>query len=294
MNHSQPGILKPIPTSARYLIFTIDEQHAVPEALVRLSSLADGDNVVVGFGDVLLSSLGVSIEGMRTFPSFVSCGIEIPATHGAVWCWVRGSDRGDLIHKEREITQALAPAFAIDNIVDAFKHGDGLDLSGYEDGTENPKGDDAIACALASSQQIGVDGSSFVAVQQWVHDLNKLDEMEPIEQDHIIGRRKSDNEEIADAPESAHVKRTEQESFTPEAFVIRRSMPWANEVGEGFNFVAFAESFDAFEAQLNRMTGKEDGIIDGLFKFTKPIAGAYFWCPPMRDGKLDLSALKLS
>ncbi|UZE94838.1 Dyp-type peroxidase [Alkalimarinus alittae] len=294
MNQSQPGILKPIPLSARYLIFSIDDEKSLSEALTRLSLIADGDEVVVGLGHSLLTTLGVEIEGMRPFPSFVSCGVEIPATHGALWCWLRGRDRGDLIHKEREISRALAPAFVIDDIVDSFKHKSGLDLSGYEDGTENPEGEEAIACALASSKQMGVDGSSFVAVQQWVHDLNKLDEMEPIEQDHIIGRRKSNNEEIEDAPESAHVKRTEQESFSPQAFVIRRSMPWANEAGEGFNFVAFGESFNAFEAQLNRMTGKDDKIIDGLFKFTKPITGAYFWCPPVVEGRLDFTALNLS
>ena len=293
MNNSQPGILKPIPISARYLLFSIEDQHSIPEALSRLSLLADGDDVVIGIGHSLISCLGAEIDGMRALPSFVSCGIEIPATHGALWCWLRGSDRGDLIHKEREITKAVAPALVIENIVDAFKHGNGLDLSGYEDGTENPKADDAIACALVSSKEKGIGGSSFVAVQQWVHDLNTFDDMEPIEQDHTIGRRKSDNEELDDAPASAHVKRTAQEDFSPEAFVVRRSMPWANEAGEGLNFVAFGESFDAFEAQLNRMTGRDDQIVDALFRFTRPITGGYFWCPPVAEGKLDLTALKL-
>jgi putative iron-dependent peroxidase len=50
--------------------------------------------------------------------------------------------------------------------------------------------------------------------------------MSTTEQDHAVGRRRSDNEELDDAPESAHVKRTAQESFEPEAFVVRRSMPW--------------------------------------------------------------------
>lgn len=294
MTTSQPGILKPLPLSARYLTYSLDEPGKVKEALAQLANIANGDDVVVGVGHSVISTLEAHIEGMRSFPSFVSCGIEIPATHGAVWCWLRGTDRGDLIHKEREISRVLSPAFVLENIVDAFKHKGGLDLSGYEDGTENPTGEDAIQCALSSAQEKGLNGSSFVAVQQWVHDLNKLDDMEPIEQDHIIGRRKSDNVELDDAPESAHVKRTAQETFNPEAFVIRRSMPWANEAGEGFNFVAFGETFNAFEAQLNRMTGRDDQIVDGLFKFTTPITGAYFWCPPMTNGKLDLTALGIN
>jgi putative iron-dependent peroxidase len=58
-------------------------------------------------------------------------------------------------------------------------------------------------------------------------------------------------------------------------------------------FVAFGASFDAFEAQLARMVGAEDGITDALFKVSRPTSGAYFWCPPMRGRRVDLSALGL-
>ena len=56
-------------------------------------------------------------------------------------------------------------------------------------------------------------------------------------------------------------------------------------------FVAFGASVDAFERQLRRMCGLDDGIVDALFRFTRPISGAYYWCPPVRDGALDLRAL---
>lgn len=82
------------------------------------------------------------------------------------------------------------------------------------------------------------------------------------QQDHTIGRERGSNEEIDDAPESAHVKRTAQESFEPEAFVLRRSMPWAEGNEGGLVFTAFGHSLDAFEAQLRRMSGAEDGITE--------------------------------
>jgi putative iron-dependent peroxidase len=94
--------------------------------------------------------------------------------------------------------------------------------------------------------------------------------------------------ELTDAPESSHVKRTAQESFAPEAFLMRRSMPWNDATRSGLMFVAFGRSLDAFEAQLNRMVGAEDGIVDALFRFTKPVTGAYFWCPPVSGKHLDL------
>jgi putative iron-dependent peroxidase len=118
--------------------------------------------------------------------------------------------------------------------------------------------------------------------------------MPPAGQDAMIGRRREDNAEIDDAPPSAHVKRTAQESFDPQAFVLRRSMPWAEGARAGLVFVAFGRSFDAFEAQMRRMVGAEDGITDALFRFTRPLTGAYFWCPPLAgDGRLDLRALGL-
>jgi putative iron-dependent peroxidase len=176
-------------------------------------------------------------------------------------------------------------------VIDAFRHRTGFDLMGYEDGTENPKDDAAVAAAVATGRGSGFDGASFVAVQQWVHDFDTFAMLSSDEQDNTIGRRKRDNEEIEDAPPAAHVKRTAQESFDPEAFVLRRSMPWADDRQAGLVFVAFGKSFDAFEAQLRRMVGAEDGITDALFRVSRAITGSYFWCPPMANGRLDLRAV---
>lgn len=42
---------------------------------------------------------------------------------------------------------------------------------------------------------------------------------------------------------------------------------------------------------LERMAGHEDGITDALFRFARPISGGCYWCPPMKDGKLDLELI---
>jgi putative iron-dependent peroxidase len=199
----------------------------------------------------------------------------------------------------RQLQNALAPQLQLAQVVDAFRHGQGpnghgRDLTGYEDGTENPEGEDALAAALVQGAGAGLDGGSFMAVQQWQHDLDAFDAMSQMAQDHMVGRRRSDNEELVDAPESAHVKRTAQESFEPEAFVLRRSMPWAAGTDCGLMFVAFGKSFDAFEAQMRRMAGCDDGIVDAMFAISRPVTGASFWCPPMRDARLDLSYLSTS
>jgi len=61
----------------------------------------------------------------------------------------------------------------------------------------------------------------------------------------------------------------------------------------GLYFLAFGESLDRFERVLQRMVGCEDGIVDGLFAFTRPVTGGYFWCPPQRNGRIVLSAVGL-
>ena len=112
--------------------------------------------------------------------------------------------------------------------------------------------------------------------------------MLPEDRDQCVGRRAIDNVELEDAPAWAHAKRTAQESFEPPAYVLRRSMPWSDPNGQGLVFTAFGRSFDAYESLLGRMLGRDDGIVDGLFKFTRPVSGSYFWCPPVRSGRLAL------
>jgi putative iron-dependent peroxidase len=204
---------------------------------------------------------------------------------------MRGADRGELWQRTRQALKGLAPMFQLCESIDAFKYMTGRDLTGYEDGTENPTGDAAVQAAFAMLQGPGLDGSSFAAVQVWEHDLEKFESLPQRDQDYIIGRRKQDNEEIGAAPATAHIKRTAQEDFEPAAFILRRSMPWVEAPRSGLVFLAFGNSFDPFEALLNRMAGKDDGILDALFSFTRPLTGSYFWCPPMHNGKLDLSIL---
>jgi porphyrinogen peroxidase len=298
----QPGIFEPVPAVARYVLFAMTEQgrqrEAVQEALRRLSPLANGSDVVLGIGPALVAALGAEVPGLHEFRELSGHGVKVPSTPGILWCWVRGDDLGDLLHLTRKVQKALSPAFAVRHVVDAFRHalgesGHGRDLTGFEDGTENPVGEAAEAAAFVHGQGEGLDGGSFVAVQQWVHDLDAFEALGDVERDHSIGRRLADNEEIEDSPVSAHVKRTAQESFEPTAFILRRSMPWMMSMQAGLMFVAFGQSLYAFEAQMRRMAGEDDGVTDALFGISRPVNTAFFWCPPMRAGKLDLRRIGL-
>ncbi|HTD06723.1 Dyp-type peroxidase [Undibacterium sp.] len=289
----QPGILQAIPAHGRYLSFSLKSADALHAALANLLPLVDGESVVLGVGHTLATSLGAQIPGLRDFTGIQGSRVRLPATPAALWCWLRASERYELVHRTRRLLHALSPAFELQQAVEAFRVGSGRDLTGYEDGTENPKGEEAVGAAFVQGQGAGLDGGSFAAVQLWQHQFDKFEAMAEPEQDDMMGRRRSDNEELDEAPVTAHVKRTAQESFDPEAFVLRRSMPWSDVQNAGLHFVAFGKSFHAFEAQLRRMSGAEDQHTDALFGISKPVTGGYFWCPPLRDGKPDLRALNL-
>ena len=279
--------MESIPVAGCYLYFNLRSGADTRAGLEKLQQIADGNQTVVGIGQSLLSSLGKNLSLLPQFPSMSCNGIDIPSTPAALWCWLRGSDRGELLHLSRKISAQISDEFSLLTSIDTFRYDSGLDLTGYEDGTENPQGQAAIDAAIVQDDS-DISGSSIVAVQKWQHNLDSFQSMSRSQQDDTFGRRLSDNVELDDAPESAHVKRTAQESFSPEAFMLRRSMPWAEACVQGLVFVAFASSSYAFEVQLKRMIGADDGIVDALFNFSRPLSGSYFWCPGMKDGSLDL------
>lgn len=299
MSLPQPGILPEIPAVALHLLFDLatPDPAAVAQALRRLSQTLAADfatdAVVVGLGGRTVQCLGQTVPGLRDFPALVEAKVSVPATPRALWLWLRGEDAGELWLQGRHLSQVLAPGFVRVQAVPGFCHRGGRDLTGYEDGTENPEGAAAEAAALVAGQGVGLDGGSFAVLQQWVHQFEAWEALSPQARDHVMGRRLSDNEELSDAPASAHVKRTAQESFSPEAFLLRRSMPWAEDGQAGLMFLAFARELRAFEVQMRRMVGLEDGVVDGLFGMSRPVSGATFWCPPLQDHQLDLRAVGL-
>ena len=121
-------------------------------------------------------------------------------------------------------------------------------------------------------------------MQRWVHALKTFHAHAPADRDNLIGRNLETNVELEDAPQSAHVKRTAQEDFEPDgAFMVRRSMPWADSSAgtKGLMFVGFIAHLNRLDQMLTRMAGLEDGIADGLFKFSTAETGAIFWVPPI-------------
>ena len=315
----QAGIFAHIPKNARYLRYTRAADATKSDLrtiLQALADLVDGEQVVLGLGPTLLKDLqpskAAAIAGLHDFAAPAGSKVAWPHSPADLWLWLRaapGQDAGHLHALTQQLHSVVQPAFALLDAVDAFRHmaqgdedaGISRDLTGFQDGTENPKGRKALAAAFAA------DGASFVAVQHWQHRWARIHGMSQHEQNHAMGRDRASNEEIEDAPESAHIKRTTQEDFTlsdgSEGFSWRRSMPWVGGDASGLHFVSFGKSFEAFELQLARMSGADketkDGITDAVLQMSQPLRTSYYWCPPMQASKqgagsqkrLDLSFL---
>ena len=95
MSRVQPGMLAPRPSLARYLTLSF-ESYVEPGGVLRsLSDIVDGNRTVVGCGQSLVHGLGYSITGLETFPRYAGPGFDVPSTPSALWCWLRGDDRGE-------------------------------------------------------------------------------------------------------------------------------------------------------------------------------------------------------
>jgi putative iron-dependent peroxidase len=289
----QPAILAPVPPVGAALVFALDPGVDPRPGLEALRAEPDDGSVILGVGAPLALAMRAQVEGLRPFPALSGVGIAFPSTQGALWAFVRGTERGTVLDRAMGIQRKLGSGWRLADEVDTFRYREGRDLTGYEDGTENPKGDAALEAALLAHGGCGMVGGSFVAVQRFVHDLARFQSLDANARDLVIGRRAETNEEISDAVATAHVRRTAQESFDPPAFMLRRSMPWGDVREHGLYFVAYVEALDRFERVLRRMAGLEDGEVDALLGVTRATSGGYYFCPPMANRRVDLRSVGL-
>jgi putative iron-dependent peroxidase len=158
MTLSQAAILG---TPRAYSRFIELQFRAGADLKAGLRSLADTpacDEAVIGLGAGLLHRLEQKVEGLSGFPALHAGEIDVPSTQADLWLWLNGEDPGQVAHAARDWRHRLEPAFQTVRSVDGFVYDGGRDLTGYEDGTENPTGDDAALAAIAQDGGAGLDG----------------------------------------------------------------------------------------------------------------------------------------
>ena len=246
-------------------------------------STTGGANVVLAFScDTWVGAGGEVPDDLTTFEPVVGAeGFTMPAEQHDVWVWVSGSGYDVVFDTARTIAVAFAPIASVATQRHGFTYKDSRDLSGFEDGTENPPLDEAPQLCTVPDGQPGA-GGSVVIFQRWVHDLPTLHALDVGEQERIFGRTKQTSEELPDSekPPTAHIERVVIEEQGEELEIFRRSTPYGDLDEQGLLFVGFSADQRRLGLMLDRMVGRDDGVRDALTTWSTPMTGAFYFAPP--------------
>lgn len=212
-------------------------------------------------------------------------GETMPGTQTDVWFWLHGDDRGDLMNGILQVHQAIRGVLFTERETSGFKNREARDLTGFVDGTANPKLDKRGDAAQIPLGQEGA-GGSYVLTQQWRHRLSAFAQLTDDEQAQVIGRTKQDNIELeGDAmPPTSHVSRTDVKLDGVAQKIWRRSTPYGGAEDHGLYFIGFACELNRLDIQLQRMLGNtDDGYSDHLMRYSQAVSGGYWFMPAQAD-----------
>lgn len=229
-------------------------------------------------------SLHARPAGLRPFKPLEAGGRRAPSTGGDLFFHII-SKRHDLSFElAMQLRQRLGDTVEVQEEIHGFPYLDSRDLTGFIDGTENPKGEERAAVALIGDQDPEFAGGSYVFTQRYVHNLQKWTTLSRDGQEQVIGRRKEDSEELPASlkPPTAHISRVVIEEGGEELEIVRHSFPYGTVSEAGLFFVAYSKNLDIPEKMLSRMMGTSgDGLHDHLMDYTQAVSGATFFAPSL-------------
>ena len=293
MTTPQPGIFIEGSGHHHYLEYTVapdGNPNTLIAAVADLPTLgpAPAANIVVAFGADLWARLspGMEPDGLRPFEAIDGVdGHAIPGTQRDIFVWIHGERLDSVFDMALAVQDTLKPVadLALDDR--GFIRHEARDLTGFIDGSANPKDDAAHEAALIPDGRTGA-GGAFVLTQQWVHDLDVFNALPQAEQEQVIGRTKPDSIELeGDAmPSDSHVSRTDVSEDGVALKIYRRSAPFGSAGRHGLYFLAFSCDAHRFDVQLRRMFGVSgDGEHDRLIEFSEPVSSSYWFAPSQED-----------
>jgi putative iron-dependent peroxidase len=299
MSEPQPGIVPEPSPNALFSIFRVPESQAatasaarvaarVPAAVARLGRQAPAAKlrVVVGFGCEFWDRIRPKERprGLRPFRPLQVADRAAPNTGGDLLFHILSQRRDLCFELGLEIRHQLGGDLESLDEVEGFRYLDSRDLTGFIDGTENPKGRRRARVALIGDEDPKFRGGSFVFTQRYVHDLARWNRLSRRDQEKVIGRTKRDSVELGShaAPPTAHIRRVVIEEEGEELEIVRHSLPYGTPSQCGLFFIAYNRNQDTFEKMLARMLGATgDGHHDRLLDFTRAVSGATFFAPSL-------------
>ena len=263
------------------------EPGALRDALRRLAAVRAGTadaRLVIALGPALLRRLaGERAPALLAdfAPINGANGHLAPATQHDVWVWAQGGEPGVLLDAAMAAAGALEPVAELRVDQPAYYYRDHRDITGFIDGTENPKPPEAPSVAVVPPGEAG-EGGSFVLAMTFGHDLAAFSAAPLAEQEGTIGRTKAASVELDDAtkPPTAHIARVVITDDGEELEIYRRGAAYGGVERHGQYFVAFTKEPTRIDRMLARMYGTSgDGLTDHLLDFTVAATGARYFAP---------------
>ena len=222
---------------------------------------------------------------LKPFPAMEFGRRQAPASEFDLFLHLR-CDRIDILHLiATEVSQMLEGLAELVEEERGFRFMDSRDLTGFVDGTENPKGRQRQEVALVSHEDATFAGGSYIHVQKFVHNLPKWHRLPVKKQENIIGRTKQDNIEYAseDKALTAHIKRVNLKDENGNSMeILRQSMPYGTVKEQGLVFISTCKTPVHFEKMLHSMLhGDGHGNHDHLMDFTSALTGSSFFAPSL-------------
>ena len=183
-----------------------------------------------------------------------------------------------------QIMSRIGEAVTPEDEVHGFRYFDDRDLIGFVDGTENPRGQQAVDAVLVGQEDANFSGGSYVIVQKYLHDLDGWNALSTEQQERIIGRKKLSDIELDDSvkPTSAHSALTTIVEDGREVKILRDNMPFgkASQGEFGTYFIGYSRSPRTIELMLENMfLGRPPGNYDRLLDFSRAVTGNLFFVP---------------
>jgi putative iron-dependent peroxidase len=246
-----------------------------------------GVNIVIGFRPELWSAVAgddapPELAGFNE-PLAGYGGYSMPATQADLWLWIAGASYDVVFDLAREAVDKLAGCARLVSELTGWSYRHSRDLTGFEDGTENPALMIAPGIATIADGSPGA-GGSVLLYQQWEHRAAAWAALPDDEQERVIGRTKPESIELAEdvMPADSHVSRTTVEEAGEERKIFRRNTAYGNVSAHGTVFVGFSAGQDRLNRMLRQMAGSDDGLRDALTRYSTPLTGAYYFVPSLQ------------
>lgn len=262
-----------------------DISHYLDEITEQYCDVAFSGFIAIGaaYWDVLYTKARPAL--LRPFPSLEQDDRHAPSIPSDLFIHIR-SDRADINYMvSNEICLMLEDLAALVEEVKSFRYLDNRDLTGFVDGTENPKGLHRHEVALVGEEDSGFRGGSYIHIQRYRHDLTKWNKLKVKQQEDIVGRTKDDNHEYSsfNKPKTSHIRRSGLKDDEGNAIeILRQSMPYGDMQEQGLFFISCCKTPLNFEVMLRSMiVGDNKGHYDHLLDYTQAVTGAAFFAPSL-------------